>query len=222
MMKAILFDTGGVLYHRPRQDQHLRAFLAAHGLKLRHRDVLTKALRAAQYDALTGRISRDVLYDGILRINGLENPNLFPAGREAIYQDAVDIDLFPGVADTLHQLRTASLLLGAVSDTAHAVNEKKAWLVACGISPGIWRTFIVSSDVGSTKEEPAIFRRALAELDSMPEDTAFVGHRTAELRTAHELGLTTIAFLPDDYGVKCDHCVGSFYELGELFLGPVL
>lgn len=220
-MKAILFDTDGVLYHRPRQDQHLRAFLAAHGLSLRHRDVLAKALRAAWYDAMTGRITRKELFDGILRINGLENPVLFPAGREAIYRDAIDIDLFPGVADTLHQLRTASLLLGAVSDTVHSANEKKAWLVARGVSPGIWRTFIVSSDVGSTKEEPAIFHHALTGLNSEPENTAFVGHKTAELCMAKELGLTTIAFLPDEYGVPCDHCVGSFYELGELFLGSM-
>lgn len=220
-MKAIVFDTGGVLYHRPRQDQHLRAFLEAHGLKLRHRDVLAKALRAAQYDALTGRITRHALYDAILRINGLENEDLFEAGRAAIYQDAVDIDLFPGVADTLHQLRTASFLLGAISDTAHSAEEKQAWLVAKGISPGIWRTFIVSSNVGSTKEEPAIFRRALDELDSTPAETAFVGHKTAELRTAQELGLVTVAFLPDEYGVDCDYVVGSFYELGELFLGAM-
>ena len=218
-IRALLFDTGGVLYHRPRQNRHLKAFLEAHGLRLRHPAVLEKALRAARFDAQTGRISRETFYDGILRINGLQDERLFPAGRAAIYRDAIDIELFPGVAETLVALHEAGVLLGAISDTPHRAEEKIAWLEAHGVPPDVWAVFLVSADVGVTKAEPLIFEHALAALGLAPEQAAYVGHATEELLSAQELGLLTVAFLPDDYSVQADWAVGSFYELAELVLG---
>lgn len=219
VFKAMLFDTGGVLYHRPRADEHLKAFLQQHGLTLRHRSVLEKALRAARFDALTGRITRETFYDGILRVNGVEDESLFPAGREAIYQDAVDIELFPGVAATLNRLHEAGMLLATVSDTAHTASEKIAWLATHGISPGVWSAFVVSRDVGMTKARPAIFAHTLKELGVSPGETGFVGHATEELASAKEAGLTTIAFLPDEYAVNADYEIGAFYELIRLASG---
>ena len=218
-IRALLFDTGGVLYHRPRQNRHLKAFLETHGLRLRHPAVLEKGLRAARFDAQTGRISRETFYDGILRINGLQDERLFPAGREAIYRDAVDIELFPGVAEVLSALYEAGVLLGAVSDTSHRAEEKIAWMAARGVPPEVWAVFLVSADVGVTKAEPLIFEHALAALELPPAQVAYVGHATGELISAHEAGLVTVAFLPDDYSVEADWAVGSFYELAELVLG---
>ncbi len=220
VFKALLFDTGGVLYHRPRTDEHLKAFLKEHGLTLRHRSVLDKALRAARFDSLTGRISREMFYDGILRVNGIEDEALFPAGREAIYRDAVDIELFPSVTETLNRLHEAGVLLATVSDTAHAAREKIAWLASRGIEREIWSAFVVSRDVGITKARPAIFTHALDELGVAAHEAGFVGHATGELANAREAGLTTIAFLPDDYAVHTDYEIGAFYELIRLVSGP--
>ncbi len=218
-IQALLFDTGGVLYHRPRQNRHLQAFLEAHGLRLRHPAVLEKALRAARFDAQTGRISRETFYDGILRINGLQEEQLFPAGRAAIYRDAIDIELFPGVAEVLVALHEAGVLLGAISDTPHRAEEKIAWLEAHGVPSELWTVFLVSADVGVTKAEPLIFEYALEALALAPHAVAYVGHATAELLSAREAGLVTVAFLPDEYTVEADWTVGSFYELAELVLG---
>ncbi len=218
-IQALLFDTGGVLYHRPRQNRHLKAFLETHGLRLRHPTVLEKALRAARFDAQTGRISRETFYDGILRINGLQDERLFPAGRAAIYRDAIDIELFPGVAETLVALHEAGVLLGAISDTPHRAEEKIAWLEAHGVPSELWAVFVVSAEVGVTKAEPLIFEHALAALGLPPHAVAYVGHATTELLSAHELGLVTVAFLPDDYAVQADCTLGSFYELAEMVLG---
>ena len=218
-LKAIVFDTGGVLYHRPREDRHLAEFLDRHGLKLRHRAVLNRALRAARFDAHTGRISLEDLYDAILRIHNLpEDDEWFAEGREALYRDAADIELFPGVVETLNALQEAGYRLAAVSDTAHAAGEKIAWLAARGLSPGLWTAFIVSSDVGSTLAEGAIFARALRHLDAAAEETAFVGHASDELECASEMSMVTIAFLPDDPGAQAHYTIGSFYGLAELFL----
>lgn len=218
-LQACLLDTGGVLYHRPREDQHLHAFLAAQGLRPRHRAVLQKMLRAARFDARTGRITREQLYDAILRMNGLQNSELFPAGREAIHRDAVDIELFPGVVETLERLHAAGLKLGTVSDTPYTAQEKMAWLEQRGLPPALWSAFVVSLDEGNTKAQSAIFARALDDLGVAAARCAFVGHATTELLTAQEMGLVTIAFLPDDYAVEADFQVGSFYELGDRILG---
>lgn len=217
-IRAILFDTGGVLYHRPRQDRHLSAFLEQHGYKPRHRSVVEKGLRAARFDGQTGRISLDTLYDAILRMHGLDVLELFPAGRQALLRDAADIDLFPGVIETLHLLEERGCLLGTVSDTPHTVAQKSTWLAARGIPLDTWAAFIVSRDVGSTKAEPAIFELALSRMQITAAETAFVGHAAEELRTAHDLGILTIAFLPDDPAFPTDHTIASFFGLAALLL----
>lgn len=218
-LKAILFDTGGVLYHRPRQDRHLETFLMQHGLKLRYRSVVERGLRAALFDVRTGRIPCDMFYDAVLRLHGVEDEDLFEAGRAALYRDAADIELFPGVTETLIELRDEGLRLGTVSDTGHAAGEKTGWLCARGVPPGLWSAFVVSSDFGQLKTEPAIFMLALNHMGTTAAQTAFVGHDATELNVAAYAGLTTIAFMPDDPTVDVNYRIGSFYELGDLFLG---
>lgn len=217
-IKAILFDTGGVLYHRPRQDRHLEAFLKQHGLTLRHRSVVQRGLRAAIFDVRTGRITCEAFYHAILRLHGLEDEALYKEGRAALYQDAADIELYPGVVETLIELRDAAYRLGTISDTGHSAGEKTSWLAARGVPPGLWSAFVVSSDFGQVKTEPAIFELALDHLGTPAEQTAFVGHDSDELTIAARIGLLTIAFMPDDPAVQVDHQIGSFYGLVDSFL----
>ncbi len=217
-IQAILFDTEGVLYDRPRHDHHLAAFLAQHGLELRHRSVAERALRAARFDVQTGRISRDDYYDAILRVNGLDDPALFAAGRDALARDAAEIMLFPGVCETLTVLQEAGYRLGTVSETPHAAGQKIAWLAARGVSPGLWSAFVVSPDAGVTTSDAAIFHLALRQLEAEPGETVYVGHDTNELVHAADVGLLTVAFLPDDPAVETDYAVGSFYGLADLFV----
>lgn len=219
-LTAVLMDAGGVLYHRPRQDRHLTAFLEGHGLTLRHRRVADRALRAALFDVRSGRIDLDTFYDAVLRVHGIEDEALFPAGREALLQDAADIELYPGVRETLDALEAAGIRLGVVSDSGHVAGEKIAWLAQRGLSPSLWAAFVVSSEVGSLKLDCTPFTHALDRLEVPADAVAFVGHATEELRCAGELGMTTIAFMPDDLAAPSDHVIGSFYGLGDLLLGP--
>jgi FMN phosphatase YigB (HAD superfamily) len=217
-VKAILFDTGGILYHRPRQDRHLAAFLKQHGLQQRHRSVVERALRAANFDVQTGRITRDAFYDAILRVHGLNEDNLFPAGREALLRDAADIELFPGVGQMLRLLKEAGYRLGAISDSAHTSSQKITWLAAHKIPAETWSAFVVSSEVGSTKAGPLIFERALGLLKTPAAETVFVGHSPVELARAGEIGMRTVAFLPDNPAVPTDCAISSFYGLEELLV----
>jgi FMN phosphatase YigB (HAD superfamily) len=217
-VKAILFDTGGILYHRPRRDRHLTAFLKQHGLQPRHRGVVERVLRAASFDVQTGRITRDAFYDAILRVHGLGEDGLFPAGREALLRDAADIELFPGVVQTLRLLKEAGYRLGTISDSSHTSSQKIAWLVAHKIPAELWSAFVVSCEVGSTKSEPLIFGRALSLLKTSAAQTAFVGHSSVELARAGEMGMLTVAFLPDNPAVATDYAISSFYGLEDLLV----
>src|SRR5512147_892069 len=111
-IQAILFDTEGVIYHRPRQQRYLEAFLAQHGLTPRHPAILERALRAARFDVLTGRIAVETYFDAVLHTHGIADPALLEEGRAALYQDAADIELYPGVIETLARLQDANMRLG--------------------------------------------------------------------------------------------------------------
>ena len=217
-IKAILLDTGGILYHRPREDRYLEVFLMQHNLRLRHRSIVQRGMHAALFDVRTGRITCEAFYDALLRLHGVNDEALFEPGRTALYRDAADIELFPGVVETLIKLRDAGYRLGTVSDTGHTAGEKISWLSARGVPPGLWAAFVASSDFGQVKTEHTIFDLALNHMGMTAAETAFVGHRSGELSIAAQMGLTTIAFLPDDPALEVDHTIGSFYELGDLFL----
>jgi FMN phosphatase YigB (HAD superfamily) len=217
-IKAIMFDTGGVLYHRPRQDRHLAGFLAQHGIKLRPRSVVSRALRAANFDVIRGRITREEFYTAVLRLHGLEDETLFAEGHKALLRDAADIELFPGVTETLYALQDAGYELVALSDTPHPAGLKVMWLADHGLAPSLWSDFVVSSESGMLKTEPKLYGRTLARLGYAPDQAAFVGHDSAELACVAEVGLVTIAFMPDDPCVSADYAAASFFALKRLFL----
>jgi FMN phosphatase YigB (HAD superfamily) len=218
-IQAMLFDTDGVIYHRPRQDRRLTAFLEQHGLKPRHPSILERALRAARFDVLTGRISAEMYFDAVLRTHGISDPKWLEEGRAALFRDAADIELYPGVGETLTRLQDSRLRLGAVVDSPYSAGEEIAWLAARSLSPGLWSVFVVSSAVGTTKTEPLIFERALGQLGLTPREVVFVGHDSAELACAASLGIRTIAFLPDDPAVETDYIISAIYGLRDLFPG---
>ena len=215
--QALLFDADGVLYHHPRHQFHLASFLAGHGLVMRSAAFVERALRAARFDVLTGRIRRETYYDAVLRVHGVFDETAFPAGREALLRDAADIELYPGVPQTLARLHGAGVHIGVVTDSECPAGEHIAWLAARRVSPGVWSTFVVSPDAGVTTAEPAIFQQALAELALPADRVAYVGHETAALATAARLGLMTIGFMPDDPLFEVDREVSSIYELADCF-----
>ncbi len=217
-IQAILFDTEGVIYHRPRQQRYLEAFLAQHELTPRHPAILERALRAARFDVMTGRIALEAYFDAILHTHGITAPDLLEAGREALFHDAADIELYPGVIDTLTRLQDAGLRLGAVVDLPFTAGEEIAWMAERALSPGVWNAFVVSSEVGATKSEPLGFERALFRLNVAPDHAAFVGHASEELASAARLGMLTISFLPDDPDVETHYELSTIYGLEELFV----
>jgi FMN phosphatase YigB (HAD superfamily) len=96
----------------------------------------------------------------------------------------------PEHAACLHRL-AASVPLGIVSNIW---SLKPPWLDhfrAAGVGD-LWRTQAFSSDGRSMKPSPALFRRAIAELDPPPADILFIGDTlTADILPAKALGMMT-------------------------------
>ena len=209
-LKAILFDAGDIIYHRPRRGEALAAFLNQHGLvpvppgqperlELKRR-------------AHAGEISKEEHHDAVLEMSGVTDPADRIDGRRIMDEDQRDIEFFDGVPETLHRLKAAGLRLGIVTNTFDRTTAKLGWFAKVGIDK-VWDSFATSCEVKVNKPDARIYLAALEPLDLLPEEAAFVGHAAAELAGAKALGMTTIAFNRDNDSVTADHVISKFPEL---------
>ena len=209
-LKAMLFDAGDVLYHRPRRYVALTEFLAQLGLSPhRPRDAPALALKR---QAHAGTISRDAYFDAVLKLCGVRDSAALAKGRSILDRSQIDIEFFAGVAETLHRLKAAGLRLGVVTNTFDSTRSKHGWFRKVGID-SVWDSFATSCELGIVKPDPGIYQAALDPLDVAPHEAAFVGHAATELEGAKALGMTTIAFNRDDENVTADHVISTFPEL---------
>jgi FMN phosphatase YigB (HAD superfamily) len=209
-LKALLFDAGDVLYHRPRRGALVKSFLGKLGLPKLPPDKEKAA--ALKREAYAGKITKQQYQDEFLALHGVSDPALLCEGRRILDDDQRDIVFFEGVPETLHRLKAAGLRLGVVTNTYDATRDKLDWFRRAGID-SLWDSFATSCELKMTKPDPRIYQAALDPLKVRPEETAFVGHAAAELEGAKALGLITIAFNRDNATVSADYVIASFAEL---------
>jgi HAD superfamily hydrolase (TIGR01509 family) len=209
-LKALLFDAGDVLYHRPGRRAALAAFLEERGLKpLPADDPKAMVLKRRAH---SGEITRDEYFDAILDLCGLRERSQYPEGRRVMDAAQIDVEFFAGVPETLNRLKQAGIRLGVVTNTHDSTESKRQWFSKVGID-NLWDSFATSCELHLCKPEPGIYLAALAPLDLYPEDAAFVGHAAAELAGAKSLGMTTVAFNGDNESVTGDHVISEFSDL---------
>jgi len=211
-IKALLFDAGDLLYHRPREGERLAAFLSELDLSpspasRRERDELKTM-------AMTGKITRQEYQDKVLKFYGVHGEENLARGRQALEEEDADVAFFDGVKETLLALKERGFLLGVVTDTYQPTASKLGWLEREGIGH-VWDVFVSSCEVGVRKPDPRIYRMALDKLGIKPEEAAFVGHKASELQGATAVGMRTVAF---NYGedVEADFYIEHFSELLEM------
>ncbi|MFQ5683175.1 MAG: HAD family hydrolase [Candidatus Binatia bacterium] len=208
--KALLFDAGDVLYYRPRQGVALAAFLTTQGLPPVTPD--PQRLMELKRQAFAGQITKEAYQDAVLELYGVCDDAVRIKGRHMLDEAQRDILFFDGVTETLHQLKTAGLRLGVVTNTFDATTDKLQWFHKVSID-SVWDTFATSCELKVCKPDPRIYLAALTPLGLRPEQAAFVGHARVELEGAKALRMTTIAFNRDDETVWADHIVSRFPEL---------
>jgi FMN phosphatase YigB (HAD superfamily) len=212
-IRALLFDAGDVLYHRPRRWQRTKAFLSE--LNLSYIEADHPARLALKRDAHAGRID-EVEYQGaLLDLFGVKNPEDRNQGRVVLSEEIRDFEFFEGVPETLHKLKDMGFLLSVVTNTFNATSEKIHWFRQVGIHD-IWTSFATSCELSIIKPNPKIYYAALNPLSVLPGEAAFVGHAASELKGAQALGMTTIAFNADEDVYEADHRINNFRELIDL------
>lgn len=208
-VRAILFDAGDVLYHRPHEGKRFEHFLEGLGLAIppgfsaREDDLKASAFR--------GAMSHESYREALVRFCGVEAPGRVNEGVRILEEEGNNVRFFEGVRDTLTALKQRGFLLGIVTDTAHSVSTKLRWFESAGIGH-LWDAFVSSREVGVCKPDPRIYRAALRQLSALPGEAVFVGHKASELEGAKAVGIATIAFNPDP-GARGDIYVERFADL---------
>lgn len=208
-IRAILFDAGDVLYHRPSAGERLRSFFEEIGCQER---IITDAEKAdLNARAFRGLISLDEYYEETARLCGVTQADDIARGKALLEAEGNDVKFFPGVRETLIALKKAGFYLGIVTDTAQPVFVKLGWFEKGGFGH-VWDTIISSKELGTCKPDPRIYQAALDQLDVTPAQAIFVGHKASELDGAHAVGIHTVAFNRDP-SAKADFYIAAFKDL---------
>ncbi|MGE5250866.1 MAG: HAD family hydrolase [Bacteroidota bacterium] len=208
-LRAILFDAGDILYHRPGKARRLKAFLeevvpGAPNPPGTARELLTER-------AYRGQIDQQEYLEGLLRLYGITRPEQIERGRQIIEQEDSNVQFFPGVPETLMALKAQGYLLGIVTDTANSVHAKLSWFESGGFGH-VWDSIISSKELGRRKPEPEIYRASLEQLGVSPAEAVFVGHKAYELEGARAVGIRTVAFNYDT-DADADYFIDKFSDL---------
>jgi len=190
-IRALLFDAGDILYHRPNRGQHLSVFLEQLGLS--DRELPADEANTLKCKAYHGEISPDQYREKLIRLHGIADPLLIERGKKALVQDEDNIQFIDGVADTLRTFKAEGFLLGVVTDTAAPLHIKLDWFERGGFGD-VWDSVVSSREVGIQKPDPLIFNASLAQLGVGVDQAVFIGHSPEELQGARGLGMKTIAF----------------------------
>jgi HAD superfamily hydrolase (TIGR01509 family) len=208
-VRALIFDAGDILYHRPERGAKFAKFLREMGLEAQpdHR----QEKKAIEHKAYRGEIDHDEYREAVVRIYGITEPEQLARGKQALIDDDANVEFFEGVPETLLALKDQGYLLAIITDTANSISAKLGWFERGGFGH-IWDAIISSMDVGARKPDPRVYHAALGQLGLAPDQAVFVGHRIAELDGARAVGLHTVAFNYDQ-GARADAYIGKFADL---------
>jgi putative hydrolase of the HAD superfamily len=230
VLRAVLFDWGGTLMEDEWSDEIALEGHAA-GLAALERDGLPDA---AAFTAFLGEHEADlfpaatddeidigaVMLDSFAR-QGVELTDdeirLFLRAAQDVWSSYYQ--LAASTHALLEALRARGLKLALVSNTASPQWLLQPVLERQGLVERL-DAIVLSSEVGKRKPHPAIFERALGELDIPAEDALFVGDRLeADILGASRVGMTTVQaywFRADDAPVEVEPDYQAFTQMDVL------
>lgn len=211
-IKALFFDAGDILYHRPQLDQNLNRFLAGKTLQL-HPQFSTERQRLKDL-AFSGKIRRHAYYEQVLRLYGIDNPGQIAEGVHAMSQDDNTAEIIATVPETICALKQRGYILGIITDTAISFSKKLDWFDRGGFGR-LWDIMISSKEIGVRKPSPLMYASALRQAGVQASEAVFVGHKKTELDGARALGMHTIAFNSENDAVA-EVTIQTFSDLLDL------
>lgn len=214
-VKALFFDAGDILYYRPVKERRLKEFLA--DKKVTPHPRLVEEKQRLRDLAFQGKLDRIEYYRQVVRLYGIDDPQLIEEGAKAQAQDDDTVEIFDGVPETINSLKQRGYLLGIITDTALPISTKLNWFEKHGFG-GLWDVVISSKEMGVRKPASILYEEALQQTKLNPDETAFVGHKAYELEGARAVGMHTIA-----YNFEKSSVADAYIEqFGELLTIPLL
>jgi HAD superfamily hydrolase (TIGR01549 family)/HAD superfamily hydrolase (TIGR01509 family) len=211
-IRALVFDAGDILYYRPNRGVRFKKFLDENNLTPVENH--TVEISQITQQAFIGKIDQDTFRSSILRLFGLNQPELIKRGKQILEDEDNDVVFFAGVKETLQALKETGFLLGIVTDTANPIHVKLSWFERGGFGQ-VWDSIISSMEIGIRKPSPIIYNAALEQLGTKADQTVFIGHKASELEGARAVGMKTIAFNYDD-NAKADFFIKKFSDLMQV------
>ncbi len=184
MIRAVIFDWGGVLIRtmdiRPRAAWERRLGLPPNGLA----DLFFGTEAWAQ--AERGEATLEDVWAEVARRLPLSPDDLAALKWDFWAGDRLDEDLL-GVIRTL---RRKGIRVGLVSNFAA---ELARLLTDLGMRE-LFDAVVISAEVGATKPDPLIYRRALEQLGVSPPEALFVDDWRPNVEAARRLGMAAVHF----------------------------
>jgi putative hydrolase of the HAD superfamily len=212
-IKAILFDAGDILYHRPEKYKEFGEFLQSLKLSPEYDRVMVEKESLA-HKAYRGQISQDHYREAIVRLCGVTQPDLVERGKKILDDEDNNISFFDGIPETLKKLKEQGYLLGVITDTASPLHVKLNWFERGGFGD-VWDSIISSKELGARKPESQLYLAALHQLGLTAQQAIFVGHKAIELDGARSVGLKTVAFNHDE-DAYADFTIKNFPDLIDI------
>jgi len=191
MIKAIIFDFGGVLVrtedHGPRHAWDKRLGLPTGSVE-----------RAVHYSdiwvqAQLGRILPQAYWAGVAELLYMRNNN------RANDIDELRRDYFSGdrlnyrLVEFIGELREAGYQIALLSNDSIELQDR---LRDLGIEP-LFDHILISAQIGMMKPDPTVYRAALQALGVAPQEAVFIDDSLTNIRGAQYIGLNTIVFRYD-------------------------
>jgi len=132
---------------------------------------------------------------------------------------AKDVMLYPGVKETLYELRNRDIKIGLVTNNGRAGTDLT--LDRFGLKT-FFDAVVTRDDCKEMKPDAAPVRQILAELNSRAEEAILVGDGVMDIMAAKAAGLRSVAVATGPSGIEYllqtepDYVLGSINDLQEL------
>lgn len=184
MIKAVIFDVGGVLI-RTHDHSHRRRWEERLGLDEGQSEAIVFGGEMGT-KAQSGEISEEALWEWIGRRLALEGKTLRAFRRDFWAGDVLDEALVAYIRSLRPAYQTA-IISNATDNLRYVLSEVRNIADAFDVIVG-------SAEEKVMKPEPAIFHRTLERLGSEPEEAVFIDDSPPNVAGARSLGMHAIHF----------------------------
>lgn len=218
-LKAVLFDSGGVLMRpvggRWNPPAHFEQTVLSHGPSITPNQFAAAIAAGDRFmAAATNTPDYDDYYRVILRHLGLEPQPGLLADLHRPVEPAMIVEIFPDVLETLRELRRRGVRMAVVSDAWPDLPELHAGL---GVAD-FFEIYAISAVLGYCKPDPRIYQHASTSLGLLPAQCLVIDDDPDLVAAAIDLGYAGRAMCRDgsqpSNGVPF---IASLTELPDLF-----